>query len=204
MSFVFFFIGISIFLFFNIFDSISYTKKNFRDEDINKSNFITNSAYIRAWKKSFNTTSNTSRSDFQKFVFADLFLTIFLFAWFWISLALNRYEFDKFSLEKIVGVPLILLQIFASHFPRVCIYLRRLRNNSRADANVLWMFLPVIGWIISWFYGGEFGYEGKKVNIRKENNDVESKLSNIKQLFDKGLINQEEYEKKKWEILNDV
>ena len=94
--------------------------------------------------------------------------------------------------------------MIASHFPRICIYLRRLRVNRRADGNVVWMFLPVVGWFVSWFYGSEFGTEGQKIVVRKVNTNLESKLASIKELYEKGLIDNDEYKKKKSQILNDL
>ena len=199
-----FLIGLIIFFIANAQDSINYTKKKLKKRNFDKLDFFINSAFIRSWKKSFNTTSNTSRGDFIKFVIADVYLIIILSIYALIIESYPYYSSSRYGVENVVAVPLIMFYLIASHFPRICIYLRRLRVNRRADGNVVWMFLPVVGWFVSWFYGSEFGTEGQKIVVRKVNTNLESKLASIKELYEKGLIDNDEYKKKKSQILNDL
>ena len=81
----YFLIGLIIFFLANAKDSITYTKEKLKKENLDKFDFFINSAFVRSWKKSFNTTSNTSRSDFIKFVIADVYVILF-FILYWLML----------------------------------------------------------------------------------------------------------------------
>ena len=163
------------------------------------------------WGRSFDFTGKTRRKDFWLAL-----LQTFLVYFFLIGVPMTIYIF--YELNNVVNDPSLLDKFsrnisFLSWFgaiinfvPGISIQIRRLRDIGKEPAWVLLTFIPFISLILLfWYAKSSFKSQFRLSSDNEQNNlsndksadnleNVEERLAKIKNMFERGVISNEEYQ----------
>ena len=104
-------------------------------------NLLNNLTYIKVWKQTFKLNISSTSNDFAKFVWADL-LIMFIQG---IIIAAS---------DSSIEIVIFIFYFLSAFFPRLYLLLRRLKARNMPAHRVAWMFIPIVGWFITWIIGG--------------------------------------------------
>ena len=154
------------------------------------------SYYQTAFKKSFDFKGLTTRVDFWSFVLIDGLITSLLYSLFLVFVGLeNNYYYSDYETPANFFIIIYLLYTFLTIFPRLTIFIRRLRDAGKHWANYFFWFLPIIGWILLLIYVCEPSSTTYRVESPTTKlDDTEKQLVKLISMLENGIITKEEYQ----------
>lgn len=100
-------------------------------------------SYINYWKKYLDFSSRTSRREFWYCVLADFIVTFVLacldFLIYCVILILTGKGLNLDILLSIYNI--------ATFIPGIAMFFRRMHDINKSGFNILWYFVPIVGWI---------------------------------------------------------